>query len=94
MEKFYVVNENAMLNELEAQGVIFCQSEKGDEKIYYLNDTSMSVVLFLQTGKKRLIEIVDEIIRLYDVNFEECKSDIEVLLKDLEMFKIIDVIIE
>lgn len=93
MDKFYVINKNAMLNEVETQGVVFCQSEAG-EKIYYLNDTTLSVVLFLQTGKKSFDDIVSEILRLYEVSQEECESDMKSLLKDLQAYKIIEVVSE
>ncbi len=93
MDKFYVINKNAMLNEVEPQGVVFCQSEAG-EKIYYLNDTTLSVVLFLQTGKKSFDDIVSEILRLYEVSQEECESDMKSLLKDLQAYKIIEVVSE
>ena len=56
MDKFYVINKNAMLNEVETQGVVFCQSEAG-EKIYYLNDTTLSVVLFCKLVKKVLMTL-------------------------------------
>ena len=93
MDKFYAISKNAMLNEVETQGVVFCQNEAG-EKIYYLNDTSLSVVLFLQSGKRRFTEIVSEILRLFEVSQEECESDMESLLKDLETYKIIEVVSE
>jgi len=93
MSKFYALNKNAMLNEVETQGVVFCQNETG-EKIYYLNDTSLAVVLSLQSGKKSYMEIVNEILRLFDVNQTECESDINSLLQDLEKFQIIDNITE
>ena len=93
MDKLYTINENVMLNEVETQGVVFCQSEEG-EKIYYLNDTSLAVVRFLQTGKKTFLEIVNEILRLFDVRNDECESDLNDLLKELKRYQIIDVISE
>ena len=93
MDKFYVINKNAMLNEVETQGVVFCQSEAG-EKIYYLNDTTLSVVLFLQTGKKSFDDIVSENLRLYEVSEEEWETDMKNMLKDLQAYKIIEVVSE
>jgi hypothetical protein len=93
MNKFYAISKNAMLNEVETQGVVFCQSEAG-EKIYYLNDTSLAVVLFLQTGKKGFVEIISEILRQFEVSQEECESDMESLLKDLEAYQIVEVVSE
>lgn len=82
-----------MLNEIETQGVIFCQDEE-KERIFYLNDTSLSVIIFLQSGKKSFFEIVGELLRLFEVSREECIADLEVLLKDLEKYKIIEVALE
>lgn len=93
MNKFYAISKNAMLNEVETQGVVFCQSEAG-EKIYYLNDTSLAVVLFLQTCKKGFVEIISEILRQFEVSQEECESDMESLLKDLEAYQIVEVVFE
>lgn len=93
MNKFYAISKNAMLNEVETQGVVFCQSEAG-EKIYYLNDTSLAVVLFLQTCKKGFVEIISEILRQFEVSQEECESDMESLLKDLEAYQIVEVVSE
>lgn len=91
MNKLYEISKNAMLNEVESQGVVFCQSEIG-EKIYYLNDTSTAVVLFLQNGRKAYAEIVNEILRLFDVERSECEADIEQLLGDLVGYEIVNVI--
>lgn len=93
MNKYYKINEDVMLNELENQGVVFCQSEVG-EKIYYLNDTSMAVVVFLRTNKKTFEEIVNEVLRVFDVTRSECETDIAKLLIELEHYQIINTIIE
>lgn len=92
MSKFYSINENVILNEVETQGIIFYQSESG-EKIYYLNDTSLAVIQFLQGGRKSSTQIVNEILCQFEVSEEECKADIENLLRDLERYQVIDVIV-
>jgi hypothetical protein len=78
-----------MLNEVETQGVVFCQTNEG-EKIYYLNDTSLAVVMFLQRGNKNIEEILTQILSLFDVQESECKNDIVELLKKLEDYHIIE----
>ena len=89
MSKYFSISENVMLNEVENQGVIFYEDENLEEKIYYLNDTSLAVILYLETGKKSADDIANHIYKHFSVDFEECKKDVEDLLETMEKYNLI-----
>lgn len=85
---FYKLSEKIIINEVENQGVIMLAAEP-EEKLFFLNDTCIDILKYIETTPKCLSEIVEYISEIYFVEKEQCEIDIVSVLNDLQRYNII-----
>ena len=80
--------ENQAYSDLDGEAVIF-HLESGT--YYGLNKTGASIWQLIQEGSKPVNELRNALLEKYEVEPEQCNSDLLALLQELSMFGLIEV---
>ncbi|MBR6517807.1 MAG: PqqD family protein [Bacilli bacterium] len=83
----YVFNEKNVLSKIENQGVLF---DTDNDELYYLNETSLDIIEYIQEQPRTFDEICDYVSELYEIENSDYKDDINELLTILYENKFIN----
>lgn len=89
MEQRFLLNKDVLINDVQEQGILTLLHDE-EEELFYVNETAISLVVFIASTPKTIEEIIQYLVAEYDVSQIQCREDVLTIISNLTNSGLLD----